>query len=61
MDITDQNSVLSTAQQVHEQLQRKLLWRLINNAGVAVVGPLIEISIEEFSCQLEDMLLNKFK
>ncbi|WP_454783717.1 SDR family NAD(P)-dependent oxidoreductase [Legionella sp. WA2024007413] len=52
-DITDQNAVRNAAQEVREHLQGIMLWGLINNAGVAVVGPLIETPIEEFRRQLE--------
>ncbi|WP_454780748.1 SDR family oxidoreductase [Legionella sp. WA2022007384] len=52
-DITDQNAVRNAAQQVREQLQDEMLWGLINNAGIAVVGPLMETPIEEFRRQFE--------
>ncbi|PWY54901.1 oxidoreductase [Legionella qingyii] len=52
-DITDQIAVRNAAQMVREQLQGEMLWGLINNAGIAVVGPLIETPIEEFRRQFE--------
>ncbi|MCE0723760.1 MULTISPECIES: SDR family oxidoreductase [Legionella] len=52
-DITDEIAVRRAAQEVGEKLQGKTLWGLVNNAGVAVVGPLMEVPIEEFRRQFE--------
>ena len=52
-DITDENAVKNAAQQVRDKLLGEKLWGLINNAGIAVVGPLIETSLEEFRHQFE--------
>ncbi|MCW8443600.1 SDR family NAD(P)-dependent oxidoreductase [Fluoribacter gormanii] len=52
-DITDPIAVGNAAQVIREQLQGETLWGLINNAGIAVVGPLIETPIEEFRRQFE--------
>ncbi|CAM3023033.1 oxidoreductase with NAD(P)-binding Rossmann-fold domain [Legionella steigerwaltii] len=52
-DITDENAVKKAVHEVREQLQGEKLWGLINNAGVAVVGPLIETPLDEFRHQLE--------
>lgn len=52
-DITDEIAVRNAAQEVREKLQGEKLWGLINNAGIAVVGPLIETPINEFRRQFE--------
>lgn len=52
-DITDQVAVRNAAQEVGEKLQGETLWGLINNAGIAVVGPLIDTPIDEFRRQFE--------
>ncbi|MBN9226356.1 MULTISPECIES: SDR family NAD(P)-dependent oxidoreductase [Legionella] len=52
-DITDEIAVKKAVEEVQKQLQGEKLWGLINNAGVAVVGPLIETPLEEFRRQFE--------
>jgi NAD(P)-dependent dehydrogenase (short-subunit alcohol dehydrogenase family) len=52
-DITDQEAVLAAAAQVREALAGEPLFGLVNNAGVAVPGPLLHVTIEEFRHQLE--------
>ena len=52
-DITDEIAVRKAAQQVKDRLQGQKLSCLINNAGVVVVGSLIETPLHEFRHQLE--------
>jgi NAD(P)-dependent dehydrogenase (short-subunit alcohol dehydrogenase family) len=52
-DITDASTVLASAQFVREQLQGNSLLGLVNNAGVAVPGPLLHIPLDEFRHQME--------
>jgi NAD(P)-dependent dehydrogenase (short-subunit alcohol dehydrogenase family) len=56
-DVTDRSAVLSAADQVKEQLGENGLMGLINNAGVAVAGPLTDISVEKVRHQLEINIL----
>lgn len=52
-DVTDEVSVAMAASQVRAQLKGRTLWGLVNNAGMAVVGPLLYQPIEELRHQLE--------
>jgi len=42
-DVTDEAAVQAAAQQVREQLSGETLFGLVNNAGIAVPGPLIHL------------------
>jgi NAD(P)-dependent dehydrogenase (short-subunit alcohol dehydrogenase family) len=55
-DITDENKVNAAANQVREQLNGETLFGLVNNAGIAVAGPLMHISIDDFRKQIETNL-----
>jgi NAD(P)-dependent dehydrogenase (short-subunit alcohol dehydrogenase family) len=57
-DVTDESAVQSAAQQVREQLQGATLFGLVNNAGIAVPGPLIHLATDEFRHQLEVNLVS---
>jgi NAD(P)-dependent dehydrogenase (short-subunit alcohol dehydrogenase family) len=52
-DVTDEAAVAAAVQTVGEALQGERLAGLVNNAGVAVPGPLLELPIEEFRRQIE--------
>ena len=52
-DVTDQDAVASAAAEVREQLEGRTLDGLVNNAGVALGGPLIYINPEIVRRQLE--------
>lgn len=52
-DVCDENSVSAAAEQVKVQLAGKLLWGLVNNAGVALVGPLMHLPLEQVRNQME--------
>ena len=52
-DVTDQAAVSAAAAQVLEALGGDVLFGLVNNAGIAVAGPLLHLPIEEFRHQLE--------
>lgn len=52
-DVTDEAAVQAAAQQVREQLNGETLFGLVNNAGIAVPGPLIHLATDEFRHQLE--------
>lgn len=52
-DVTDQAAVLAAARQVREMLGGETLAGLVNNAGVAVAGPVLELSADEFRRQMD--------
>lgn len=60
-DITDQAAIQAAAAQVREALGGATLAGLVNNAGVAVAGPLLELPVEEFRRQLETNLVGTFR
>ena len=53
MDVTDRQAVERAAAQVSAQLGSSNLTGLVNNAGVAVPGPLLHVPLEEYRRQLE--------
>ena len=57
-DVTDEEAVQAAAQQVHDRLDGETLFGLVNNAGIAVPGPLIHLQTEEFRHQLEVNLVS---
>jgi NAD(P)-dependent dehydrogenase (short-subunit alcohol dehydrogenase family) len=52
-DVTDEAAVLAAARKVREALNGETLAGLVNNAGVAVAGPVLELSADEFRRQLD--------
>jgi NAD(P)-dependent dehydrogenase (short-subunit alcohol dehydrogenase family) len=52
-DVTDDGAVRDAAQQVRERLGGARLAGLVNNAGIAVAGPLTHLPVSEFRWQLE--------
>jgi len=52
-DVTDEAAVAAAAGQVRQALGGETLSGLVNNAGVAVAGPLLNLPIEEFRQQIE--------
>jgi NAD(P)-dependent dehydrogenase (short-subunit alcohol dehydrogenase family) len=57
-DVTDEPAVQVAAQQVRQQLNGEKLFGLVNNAGIAVPGPLIHLATDEFRKQLEVNLVS---
>ncbi len=57
-DVTDEPAVQAAAQQVREQLHGETLFGLVNNAGIAVPGPLMYLSTSDFRHQLEVNLVS---
>src|SRR5258708_26921247 len=53
MDVTDRQAVERAAAKVSAQLGSSMLAGLVNNAGVAVPGPLLHLPLEEYRRQLE--------
>src|SRR5215472_9961175 len=52
-DVTDEAAVLAAARQVREALNGETLAGLVNNAGVAMAGPVFELSVDEFRRQMD--------
>lgn len=56
-DITDEAAVRAGAEQVREALKGEPLAGLVNNAGVAVAGPLLHLPLDDFRRQIEVNLI----
>jgi NAD(P)-dependent dehydrogenase (short-subunit alcohol dehydrogenase family) len=52
-DVTDEAAVHAAAREVHAALDGETLAGLVNNAGIAVAGPALEIAVSEFRRQME--------
>jgi len=52
-DVTDQAAVLAAAREVRAALGGETLFGLVNNAGIAVAGPVLELSVDEFRRQMD--------
>jgi NAD(P)-dependent dehydrogenase (short-subunit alcohol dehydrogenase family) len=52
-DVTDEAAVLSAAREVRAALGGETLSGLVNNAGIAVAGPVLELAADEFRRQME--------
>jgi NAD(P)-dependent dehydrogenase (short-subunit alcohol dehydrogenase family) len=52
-DVTDEAAVLAAAREVRAALGGETLAGLVNNAGIAVAGPVLELAAGEFRRQLD--------
>ena len=52
-DVTDEAAVKAAAANVRRELAGEKLFGLVNNAGVAVAGPLLQLPIAEFRRQID--------
>ena len=52
-DVTDEAAVLAAAREVRAALDGATLSGLVNNAGIAVAGPLLQTAADEFRRQME--------
>jgi NAD(P)-dependent dehydrogenase (short-subunit alcohol dehydrogenase family) len=52
-DVTDEAAVAKGARQVADALGGETLFGLVNNAGIAVAGPLLYLKLDEFRQQLD--------
>jgi NAD(P)-dependent dehydrogenase (short-subunit alcohol dehydrogenase family) len=52
-DVTDEAAVLAAAREVRAALGGETLVGLVNNAGIAVPGPVLELSADEFRRQMD--------
>ena len=60
-DVTDHESVDNAARQLADRVGDEGLGGLINNAGIAVGGPFIDLEIEEFRYQFEVNVIGLIK
>jgi NAD(P)-dependent dehydrogenase (short-subunit alcohol dehydrogenase family) len=52
-DVTDEAAALAAAREVRTALNGETLAGLVNNAGIAVAGPVLELSADEFRRQMD--------
>src|SRR5215468_5767960 len=52
-DVTDEAAVLAAGREVRVALNGETLAGLVNNAGIAVPGPVLELSADEFRRQMD--------
>jgi len=52
-DVTDEAAVLAAARDVRTALAGETLAGLVNNAGIAVAGPVLELSADQFRHQMD--------
>ena len=52
-DVTDEAAALAAAREVRTALSGATLSGLVNNAGIAVAGPVLELSADEFRRQMD--------
>jgi NAD(P)-dependent dehydrogenase (short-subunit alcohol dehydrogenase family) len=52
-DVTDEPKVLAAAREVRAALNGEKLAGLVNNAGIAVTGPVLELAADEFRRQMD--------
>src|SRR6195256_5683799 len=52
-DVTDEAAVLAAAREVRNVLNGETLTGLVNNAGIAVAGPVLELAADEFRRQMD--------
>jgi NAD(P)-dependent dehydrogenase (short-subunit alcohol dehydrogenase family) len=52
-DVTDEAQVLAAAREVRAELEGETLAGLVNNAGIAVAGPVLDLSADEFRRQMD--------
>ena len=52
-DVTDEAAVLAAGREVRAALNGETLFGLVNNAGIAVAGPVLELAADEFRRQMD--------
>ena len=60
VDVTDEKQVIKAKEIVHNYLGRKPLTALINNAGIATLGPVEFLPTSDFKKQLDTKILGTF-
>jgi NAD(P)-dependent dehydrogenase (short-subunit alcohol dehydrogenase family) len=59
-DVTDEAAARRGATEVREALQGKTLTGLVNNAGIAIPGPVLHQPVKEFRAQIDVNLMGAF-
>ncbi len=52
-DVTDEPAIKRAAEEVRAALKGEKLFGLVNNAGIAVSGPLLDLNVDDFRQQME--------
>jgi NAD(P)-dependent dehydrogenase (short-subunit alcohol dehydrogenase family) len=52
-DVTDEAAVLAAAREVRAALKGETLTGLVNNAGIAVAGPVLELAADQFRLRMD--------
>jgi NAD(P)-dependent dehydrogenase (short-subunit alcohol dehydrogenase family) len=52
-DVTNEAAVLTAAREVRAELEGETLAGLVNNAGIAVAGPVLDLAADEFRRQMD--------
>ena len=52
-DVTNESALLAAAREVRAALKGETLTGLVNNAGIAVAGPVLELAADEFRRQMD--------
>ena len=60
-DVTDAGAIAAAAKAVEARLGSRTLAGLVNNAGIAVPGPLLHLPIEDFRRQIEVNLIGQLQ
>ena len=60
LDVTDENLIERAANQVRDRLAGERLFGLVNNAGIAVPGPALDLSVADFRYQLDVNMVGTF-
>ena len=53
IDVVNSDSIAAAAESVTQQVGQDGLWGLVNNAGIAVAGPIEFLPVDEFRLQFE--------
>jgi NAD(P)-dependent dehydrogenase (short-subunit alcohol dehydrogenase family) len=59
-DLTDENLIERAARDVRDRLHGDRLYGLVNNAGIAVPGPTLHLSVADFRHQIDVNLTGAF-
>ena len=60
VDVTDEKQVIKAKERVHNYLGKKPLTALINNAGIATLGPVEFLPTSDFKKQIDTKILGTF-
>ena len=60
LDVNDKKDILKLTAFLNEKLSKKGLFALVNNAGIAMGGPLMHVTEEEFDLQMNTNLKSIF-